>query len=356
METSGHPTREGPAPGGPPDGAALRPSLPPVLLVVAVCVVVAITTNGLRLIGPAADPSPTWLWAIRFAGAAAIGGGLAALLGQRRALRAEGGRSDPTVVAVRTAAAIMGVLTVVALLVHPVGGTRARAGAGASTSLARSAGSGDSGEGRPAASSGSMAGNAVMGGGAGEGGNGGGGGPMGPQGGGFDRTPLQRMARSLLPVLLLLVAAMAFRALSRGPRPGEMELRLGMPLDAADAEAGLAASLLEIESDSPDPRRQITAAYHRLLAALAAAGAPRRPQEAPHEHLHRALGPLGVRPGPLHRLTELYVLAQFSERPITERHRAAAAEALDASLAGLRATHSSLRPGEARPAHAEAGA
>ena len=356
METSGQPAREGPAPGEPPEGADPRPSLPLVLLVLAVCVVVAITTNGLRLIGPAADPSPTWLWAIRFAGAAAIGGGLAALLGQRRALRAESGRSDPTVVAVRTAAAIMGVLTVLALMAHPAGGGRARAGGGPSTSLGRSARGGDSGAGRGAPSSGSMAGNSVMGGGSGEGDDAGAGAPMGPQGGGFDRTPLQRVARSLLPLLLLLVAAMAFRALSHGPRPGELELRLAMPLDAADAEAGLAASLLEIESDSPDPRRQITAAYHRLLAALAAAGAPRRPQEAPHEHLDRALGPLGVRPGPLHRLTELYVLAQFSERPITERHRAAAAEALDASLAGLRATQSALRAGDARPAHAEAGA
>jgi hypothetical protein len=327
-----------------------------VLVVLAVCAVVAITTSGLRLVGPAADLSGTWVWAIRFAGAAAIGGGLAALLGQRRRLRAEGGRSDPTVVAVRTAAAIMGALTVVALLAHPAGGGRARAGGGPSTSLGRSARGGDPGGGRTAPSAGSMAGNAVMGGGPGEGDDAGAGGPMGPQGGGFDRTPLQRVARSLLPLLLLLVAAMAFRALSHGPRPGEEELRLAMPLDAAEAEAGLAASLLEIESDSPDPRSRITAAYHRLLAALAAAGAPRWPQEAPHEYLHRALGPLGVRPEPLHRLTELYVLAQFSERPITEGHRAAAAEALDASLAGLRATQSSLRAVEARPAQAEAGA
>ena len=47
------------------------------------------------------------------------------------------------------------------------------------------------------------------------------------------------------------------------------------------------------------------------------------------------------RPQPLHRLTELYVLAQFSGRPITEQHRAAAEDALKVSLADLRTAHRS---------------
>ncbi|MEJ2677936.1 MAG: DUF4129 domain-containing protein, partial [Gemmatimonadota bacterium] len=59
----------------------------------------------------------------------------------------------------------------------------------------------------------------------------------------------------------------------------------------------------------------------------------------PYEHLDRALGPLHVEPGPMHRLAELYVIAQFSEHPVTEAHRATAAEALEASLNGLQAVH-----------------
>jgi hypothetical protein len=62
-------------------------------------------------------------------------------------------------------------------------------------------------------------------------------------------------------------------------------------------------------------------------------------QEAPYEHLHRVLAPLGIRPGPLHRLAGLYVMAQFSERPVTEEHRAAAALSLEVSLEGLRELH-----------------
>ena len=37
------------------------------------------------------------------------------------------------------------------------------------------------------------------------------------------------------------------------------------------------------------------------LAALDEAGFPRRAEEAPHEHLWRSLGPLGVRRPPVHR-------------------------------------------------------
>jgi len=44
---------------------------------------------------------------------------------------------------------------------------------------------------------------------------------------------------------------------------------------------------------------------------------------------------MGVQPEPLHQLTSLYVIAQFSQRPLFDRHRLAAVEALEVSLASL---------------------
>lgn len=108
-------------------------------------------------------------------------------------------------------------------------------------------------------------------------------------------------------------------------------------IDVAAAEAGLEASLAAVTADS-SPRDAISDAYARLLAALADAGAGRRAHEAPHEHLGRVLTPLGVRSEPLHRLAELFVLARFSQRPVTGAHRDDAVDALSQALADLRAT------------------
>jgi hypothetical protein len=68
---------------------------------------------------------------------------------------------------------------------------------------------------------------------------------------------------------------------------------VGGQLHHAGSVAGLAdaAALAGGAYTGHDPRAGITAAYHALLATLAAAGAPREPQEAPHEHPYRAFGP-----------------------------------------------------------------
>lgn len=107
-------------------------------------------------------------------------------------------------------------------------------------------------------------------------------------------------------------------------------------IDVAAAEAGLEASLDAVTADR-SPRDAISDAYARLLAALADAGAGRRSHEAPHEHLDRVLTPLGVRSEPLHRLAELFVLARFSQHPVTAAHRDDAGDALRQALADLRA-------------------
>jgi len=305
------------------------------LLALAVCSAVAVATHGLRLVPPALDLADPWIWAVRLAGAGAVAAGVTLLLRERRTILSEGARGpDPTVVALRTAATIMTLLAVVALTVNPLALQPVLPGGGPSFALGGSPRAGSGRLGLPGAQSGSIAGNATMGGGPSE---------LSDAGldvtvpgeNGFLGSPLQRIARSILPLLLLLVAALAFRSMTRRPTL-QFEIMLDPPVARTAAEAGLAASLVEMAGDHPDPRRQITTAYRRLLAALSDAGAPRRPQEAPHEYLHRVLGPLGVRPDALHRLTGLYVLAQFSERPITSGHRAAAAAALDASLSDLR--------------------
>jgi hypothetical protein len=150
-------------------------------------------------------------------------------------------------------------------------------------------------------------------------------------------TALRWIGRILLPILFiaLVIGVWVISGRLGGARE---EAAPGPPVAPERAEAGLQASLDALARPGLDPRSRITAAYQALLAALAAAGAPREPQEAPIEHLRRALGPLGVRPEPMHRLTQLYIVAQFSDRPVTEHDRLAAADALKAALAGLRAS------------------
>jgi len=306
-----------------------------VLLVVGVSVVVAIAANGLTLLSPRADPSGGWAWAIRLAGAGVAVVGLMGLLAYRRRLRTGGARGrDPMMGGLRAAGTIMGLLTLVALLNPP-----------ASPDRARSSGSGLGLDGLPPFGEGGSSGEAIS---------------SRSRGGDSQmrgrRLPdelegltvtageedaqasaVARWTMNLLPWVLLL---MAIALLNRAARRRLDRARAAPMADAVlaedDAEAGLEASLADVVEYSSDPRGQITKAYHRLLSALAAAGAPREPQEAPHEHLHRALGPLGVHAAPLHRLTGLYVLAQFSERPLRDEHRAAAVDALEGSLAGLR--------------------
>lgn len=103
----------------------------------------------------------------------------------------------------------------------------------------------------------------------------------------------------------------------------------------AAMEDGLADVLRSMLAD-PDPRTAVIGAYGRLLTALAEAGAPRRDEEGPHEHLWRSLGPLGVRRQPLHKLAELFVLARFTPHPVDETHRQAAIAALADAVGDLR--------------------
>jgi hypothetical protein len=324
---------------------AAAPSSPRLLALVAAvvaCALVAVAARDVRLVLPGAALSETWVRVVRGVGALAVLAGLAGLLIQRRRLpRTSRREPDPTAVALRTAAVVMGLLTVLALTIHPLppraGPSRSAAGSSSFDPSADESGAQPGGT-RPGGLGGGMGVSQP-------GGAGGGvltsplGGPVGPPAG-PPQSLLQRLGRMLPLILGLLILGLIYRIMRRQNRPSPRGLRLDMPGVARDdAQAGLEASLTEMALSEGEPRDVITAAYRRLLHTLAAAGAPRQAYEAPHEHLRRSLGPLGVRPDSLHRLAELYVRAQFADRPVTEAHRGQARAALQESLTSLRAVH-----------------
>lgn len=310
------------------------------LVVVGASAVVALGSTGARLILPPVQDEG-WARVVRVAGVAAAIVGLVGLVVQRRRIGPAGRHGpDPTAAALLSAGALMGLVLLSALLMPRT--DRQAEGGAVPPSQSRTINP-DAPRTDPPPPPSSTApvtegfadGDAVEE-------------PewrvaqpeeLEPQRGregAVDRTPLRRVGYALLAVLLAAVVAGGILALRRRWAAPAVELPLEPPVDATEAEAGLEASLGEVTGEG-DPRREITAAYGRLLVALADAGAGREPHEAPYEHLRRALEPLGVEPGAMHRLTQLYVLAQFGDRPVHEEHRADARDALERSLEALRA-------------------
>lgn len=334
-----------------------------VVLIVAACAVVAVGATGVGFLRPAAPLDDAWVRGIRIGGAAAALAGLVALLVQRRRLRADGDRGrDVTVAALLAAATLMGLLTLVALFAPRM----AVQGGSDPGALVATEGRTINPEAPPTVPPPPPSGTAPVteGAGVGEdreepdwrvreraGGEG-----ADREDDGLRGSLLQRWGVILLLVLLSAVVVITALALwgRRGHRrqepPPERQPPGGQPEPGPPASAG------DVAYEDGDPRRSVTVAYHRLMAALAAAGAPRQPQEAPHEHLRRALGSLGGHREPMRRLTELYVVAQFSERPLTEEHGAEAVQALEASLASLGGTNGSPGPNGPGPAPGEGGA
>ncbi len=101
--------------------------------------------------------------------------------------------------------------------------------------------------------------------------------------------------------------------------------------------AALDESLDDLRTD-PDLRRAIIAAYARMEAALAAAGIPRHPAEAPLEYVERALLSLDTSAGAVRRLTDLFEWARFSHHEPEPSMRDDAVDALVAVRDELRAS------------------
>jgi Domain of unknown function (DUF4129) len=101
--------------------------------------------------------------------------------------------------------------------------------------------------------------------------------------------------------------------------------------------AALDQSLDDLRAD-PDLRRAIIAAYARMETALAVAGLPRDPAEAPLEYVERALLSLDASAVAVRRLTDLFEWARFSQHEPEPSMRDEAVDALVAVRDELRAS------------------
>lgn len=327
---------------GIPETVDVRRALASIGLVLGAGAMVAVAAGGARLLTLPLELGDVGTIVVRLAGVLAVVGAIVVLLRQGGRIRAEESGPEPTVVALRTAATIMGVITVLAFLdpppVPPIPGVETTPSFAPRDTPEDD---GPGGEGRTVRPPQGRGGFTPMRG-SGSRGSGEGAAPPTPTAAETAAPPglLQRIGPWLPPLLFLAFLFLCWHLLTRtSPEAAEEEGGLWNLLAPAEARAGLETALDEVADGSMvagRPGEQITAAYLRLLGALADAGAGRRPHEGPHEHLGRVLSPLGVRPEPLRRLAELYVLAQFSERPVTDAHRAAAVAALESSLADLR--------------------
>lgn len=83
------------------------------------------------------------------------------------------------------------------------------------------------------------------------------------------------------------------------------------------------------------PRNAIVAAWVRLERAVESERFPHRPEETPSELVERALAAYRLDGEAIRRLAVLYREARFSLHPVTEDHRAEAADCLRRLLAAL---------------------
>jgi hypothetical protein len=310
-----------------------------VLLVAVACAGVTIAAGGTRLVGPPLDLGGGSAWMVRILGMLLVAGGVTALLAQRKRLAPETtGGADPSRFALTTAASLMAAVALMAVIAHPLvrrpppGGvpyverpiTVPRTGTGPAPPPPPQFGLGLGRAGEDQLSD-----------------------PDSPSLArleGISNDVRERVAQIARWALLFALGLAGALFVARKMRWLGKD-RSAPSVTPQEAEEGLEFSLKAFDVAGGDgPREQITAAYRRLLVVLERADFPREPYEAPHEHLDRVLGPLGVPSGPLHELAGLYVRAHFGEEPVDERHRDSAIRALEASLTHLRVFAATGRP------------
>jgi uncharacterized protein DUF4129 len=138
------------------------------------------------------------------------------------------------------------------------------------------------------------------------------------------RSPRLRWDEIALVLGLVLVVSAIYGVSSSRHR----RRLFGSRREAPDAlAAALDESIDDLRAD-PDLRRAIIAAYARMESALAVAGIPRRPAEAPLEYLERALRKLNASAEAVRRLTDLFEWARFSHHEPEPSMRDDAVDAL----------------------------
>lgn len=152
-----------------------------------------------------------------------------------------------------------------------------------------------------------------------------------------DKNPAAHQARlrwdevALIAVLLggaLGIAVLAHRG-RKLPRSFQLRRQEAVAMTLDD-------SLDDLNAE-PDLRKAIIAAYARMERALALAGMPRKPAEAPFEYVERALTSLDASAESARRLTGLFEWAKFSQHEPDAQMRYAAVNALEAVRDELRA-------------------
>jgi hypothetical protein len=133
------------------------------------------------------------------------------------------------------------------------------------------------------------------------------------------------LALAIFAVMVLVVFAERILAWWDRRGPAEAGPRL------ADA---VAESLEDIRAD-PNARAAIIRAYRRFEIALSAARVPRLAWQTPAEFLRSVLTQAPMPAAPVERLTALFELARFSDRPLGADARAAACDCLDEVKAAL---------------------
>ena len=122
--------------------------------------------------------------------------------------------------------------------------------------------------------------------------------------------------------------------------PEEVDFEvLGSPARVEAAMKEDAAAQRTALAEDGDPRNAIVACWHRFEEQAVRAGAVRREWQTTGEFVLEALEHVGADRGAVARLADLYREARFSDHPLTEDHRRAALEALDAvhrSTSGVR--------------------
>jgi hypothetical protein len=93
-------------------------------------------------------------------------------------------------------------------------------------------------------------------------------------------------------------------------------------------DVAVAESLDDLRAE-PDARAAIIRAYRRFELALSAARMPRPAWQTPTEFMRSVLAEASMPSAPVQRLTSLFELARFSERPLGADARAAACDCLD---------------------------